>query len=117
MRGSLEAGVPAVRPAGHGELARGQERFERGPAPPGIPAATGLCHGGEFACRFSRGGRILHSMADLTKRSSQKTEPGAGPAADVVVAGAGWPAWLARSVLVVDAGQPRNARPRTPTAT
>src|SRR5215472_10028849 len=56
-------------------------------------------------------------MTDLTRRSSEKTTPGDEPAFDVVVAGGGL-AGLAgaltlvrarRSVLVVDAGHPRNA--------
>lgn len=56
-------------------------------------------------------------MTDPTKTVGEETVPGAGPAVDVVVAGGGL-AGLAgaltlararRSVLVIDAGQPRNA--------
>jgi thioredoxin reductase len=60
---------------------------------------------------------MLRSMTDLTSRSSQKTAPGDRTGLDVIVAGGGL-AGLAgaltlvrarRSVLVVDAGHPRNA--------
>jgi choline dehydrogenase-like flavoprotein len=60
---------------------------------------------------------MLQPMTDRSKLNSERTSPGAGSAVDVVVAGGGL-AGLAgaltlararRSVLVVDAGQPRNA--------
>jgi thioredoxin reductase len=59
----------------------------------------------------------MHGMTDPTKLTGEETVPSTGPTVDVVVAGGGL-AGLAgaltlararRSVLVVDAGQPRNA--------
>jgi thioredoxin reductase len=59
----------------------------------------------------------MHGMTDPAKLTGEETVPGTGPGVDVVVAGGGL-AGLAgaltlararRSVLVVDAGHPRNA--------
>jgi thioredoxin reductase len=66
---------------------------------------------------LTRAGGILRDMTDMPRRSSEKTAPADEAAVDVIVAGGGL-AGLAgaltlvrarRSVLVVDAGHPRNA--------